>query len=68
MTSATVSGSAGRGVGGGFVDAGVEQVDGPAGVGGFGLPPCRQIGGTVAGLAGPGVGRRFTGEGGAFPP
>ena len=30
--------------GGGFVDAGVEQVGGPAGVGGFGLPPCRQIG------------------------
>ena len=35
-------------VGGGFVDAGVEEVDRPAGVGGFGPPPCRQIDGTVA--------------------
>ena len=56
------------GVGGGGVDAGVEQLGGPAGVGGFGLPPCRQIGGAVSGLAGPCVSGCFTGQRGAFPP
>jgi hypothetical protein len=34
-----------------MVDAGLEQVSGPAGVGGLDLTPCRQISGAVAGLA-----------------
>ena len=34
-----------------LLDGVVELLGGPADVGGFGLPPCRQIGGTVAGLA-----------------
>ena len=55
-------------VGGSVVDAGVEEVDRPAGVAGFGPPPRRQIGSTVPGLAGPCVGGCFTGHGGAFPP
>ena len=56
------------GVGGGFVDAGLEQIDGPACGGGLGLPPCRQFGGTVTGLAGPCVTGCFTSQRSTLPP
>ena len=50
------------------LDLGDELVDGPAGVGCFAPPPCRQIGGTVTGLAATGVRGRFSGHRRAFPP